>query len=185
MNKKRADRTKATRAATRAALPTKVAKRASKPPKKAGPPDVAVATALLRAVPARPAATPRLTVRMIAEPEPYAEVSIHESVVEASMEGLFEHARGALLRYQPRRVLVDMHDVEMKLSISDLNGLAKLIAGSFVGLVERLALVLRARDLPSEKFFEPSMIHRGLPTYVSVDKNDAIDWLTSRQRPRR
>jgi hypothetical protein len=135
--------------------------------------------------PAKPVGLPRLTVQMLGGPEPYAEVSIHESVVEASIEGLFEHARGALLRCQPRRVLVDMHDVETKLSISDLNGLAKLIAGSFVGLVERLALVLRPQDLPPEKFFESSMSHRGLPTYVSVDKNDAIDWLTARQWPRR
>ena len=185
MRKRRPNRTKAKRAAPKAVRPIKVAAPARKPPRRAGRPEAVVPAAVTTVAKARSAESPRLTVRMIAEPEPYAEVIIHEPVVEASMEDLFESARTDLLRYQPRRVLVDVHDVETRLSISDLNALAKLIAGSFLGLLERLALVLRPQDLPPEKFFEPSMSHRGLPTYVSVDKNDAIDWLTARQWPRR
>lgn len=178
MKEKRRDRAKAKRPATKAARRTGAAPRSRK--------SRVPARAVLAAAAASDtsAARPPLTVGMIAAPEAYAEVHIRQPVVEASMERLFEQARDALLRYQPRRVLVDMHDVEMKLSISDLNGLAKLIADSFLGLVERLALVLRPQDLPPEKFFEPSMTHRGLPTYVSVDRNDAVDWLTARQWPR-
>jgi hypothetical protein len=127
----------------------------------------------------------RLSVRMVEAAVPYAEVSIQQTVTEDSMERLFEHARAELLRHQPRRVLVDLRDAKVTLSISDLNGLVKLIAASFAGMVERLGIVLRPADLPLEKFFEPSMSNRGLPTYVTQDYDDAIGWLTTRLLPRR
>jgi len=133
----------------------------------------------------KPAEGSRLAVRMVDEPAPYAEVTVHEPVTEESIERLFEHARIELLHQKPRRVLIDMSGVLMALSISDLNGLTKLIAASYAGIVTRLAIVLRPVDLPSEKFFEPSMSNRGLPTYVSQNRNDAIDWLTANLLPPR
>jgi hypothetical protein len=122
----------------------------------------------------------RVSVKMVEGAIPYAEVSIHEPVTEDSMERLFESSRIALLRHQPRRILVDLRDAQVALSISDLNGLVKLIAASFAGTVERLGIVLRSADVPQEKFFEPSMIHRGMPTYVTQNLDDAIGWLTTK-----
>jgi hypothetical protein len=164
--------------------------RGARPVKCAGKPVVRAAKAAQRVAKpkplmGRPAQVPGLIVAMVEGPTPYAEVSIREPVTEVSMERLFNAARDDLLRHRPRRVLVNLGQAEVGLSISDLNGLAKMIAGSFVGLVERLAIVLRPEDLPLEKFFEPSMIHRGLPTYVSVDGNDAVDWLTAGKWPPR
>ncbi len=132
---------------------------------------------------AKPAPGPRLSVRMVETPAPYAEVSIHEPITEDSMERLFEATRAELLRYRPRRVLVDMSDAPMALSISDLNGLTKLVSGTFAGVVERLAVVMRPADVPPEKFFEPAMINRGMPTHVTFDMSDAIDWLTAKLLP--
>ena len=132
---------------------------------------------------AKPALGLRLSVRMVETPAPYAEVSIHEPVTEDSMERLFELTRTELLRHRPRRVLVDMSDAPMALSISDLNGLTKLVAGNFAGVVERLAVVMRPADVPPEKFFEPAMVNRGMPTHVTLDMSDAIDWLTAKFLP--
>ncbi len=133
---------------------------------------------------APPPPPPGLVVTMVDTPSSYAVVKVDEPITETSMERLFDDARLELLRQKPRRVLVDMSGTEVTLSISDLNGLVKLITTSFLGSFERLALVLRPVDLPPEKFLEPSLSHRGLPTYVSVDRNDAIDWLTAPPWPR-
>jgi hypothetical protein len=132
---------------------------------------------------AKPAPGSRLSIRMVETPAPYAEVSIHEPVTEDSIERLFELTRTELLRHSARRVLVDMSDAPMALSISDLNGLTKLVSGNFAGVVERLAVVVRPADVPTEKFFEPAMINRGMPTYVTLDVSDAIDWLTAKFLP--
>ncbi len=122
---------------------------------------------------------------MLEEPVPYAQVTIHEPITEQSMERLFQASTVELLRLRPRRVLVDMSGTRVALSISDLNGLAKLVSGSFVGIVEKMAMVLRPEDTPPEKFFEPAMSNRGMPTFVSLDRNEAVDWLTARHtRPR-
>jgi hypothetical protein len=57
------------------------------------------------------------------------------------------------------------------------------VSGNFAGVVERLAVVVRPADVPTEKFFEPAMINRGMPTYVTLDVSDAIDWLTAKFLP--
>jgi hypothetical protein len=49
-----------------------------------------------------------------------------------------------------------------------------LIAANFATKIERFAIVPRPMDMPSEKFVEPSLIHRGLPTYVTQDFDDAV-----------
>jgi hypothetical protein len=132
----------------------------------------------------RPAPT-SVAVRMIDEPAPYAEVTIHEPITEQSMERLFQTSAVELLRLRPRRVLVDMTGTRVALSISDLNNLTKLVSGSFAGIVEKMAMVLRPEDTPPEKFFEPAMSNRGMPTFVSFDRSEAVDWLTARHtRPR-
>ena len=155
-------------------------KRASEPRPRAKPPRARAAR-----TPAIPIEGPRLSIRMVEAPVPYAEVSIHEPVTEDSIEKLFEQARAGLMLSPPRRVLVDLTDAKLRLSISDLNGLAKLVAGSFAGVVERLAIVLQPVDVPAEKFFEPAMSNRGVPTFVSLERNEAIDWLTAQlHRPR-
>ena len=131
-------------------------------------------------VPPKPAPKPQLLVRMAETSPPYAEVSIHEPVTEGSMERLFEYARGELLRHRPRRVLLDLRDAPVTLSISDMNAMVKLIAANFAGSVERLAIVLRPVDEPPEKFVEPSLTHRGLPTFATSDMDDAVGWITAK-----
>lgn len=139
----------------------------------------------IRRVAAELAPERRLFVRMVEASPPYAVVSIHEPVTEGSMERLFEYGRGELLRHRPRRVLLDLRDAAVKLSISDMNALVKLIFSSFAGSVERLAIVLRPVDEPPEKFVEPSLIHRGLPTFATSDMDDAVGWITAKLlRPR-
>lgn len=137
------------------------------------------------APPVPPADSQPVSVRMMDEPAPFAEVMVAESITEDSMERLFQAAAAEILRLGARRVLVDMSNIKVDLSISDLNGLAKLIEGTLGGIVERMAMVLRPADNPAEKFFEPAMSNRGMPTYVALDRNDAVDWLTARHmRPR-
>jgi hypothetical protein len=69
------------------------------------------------------------------------------------------------------------------LSISDMHGLAKSAAGAFSGLVDRLAVVARQRDILAEKFFEPALTSRGLPTLVTDNYDDAVDWVCAKLRP--
>jgi hypothetical protein len=133
-----------------------------------------------KAAEVKPMPAPLLTVRMVEAPIPYAELTIHEPFTEHSMERIFESSRGELLRYQPRRVLADLRDASVALSISDMNGLVKLIAASFAGTIERFAVVLRPVDMPSEKFVEPSLSNRGLPTIVVQDYDDAVGWITAK-----
>jgi hypothetical protein len=51
--------------------------------------------------------------------------------------------------------------------------------------VERLAVVLQARDILPEKFFEPALTSRGLPTLATPDYPEAVYWLSSKLRPGR
>jgi hypothetical protein len=143
-------------------------KRTAKPPAEA------------QVVVAKPVAEPLVTVKMVDAAIPYAEVTIHEPLTETSMERIFESSRGELLRYQPRRVLVDVRNASIALSISDMNGLVKLIAAHFASKVERLAIVLRPVDMPPESFVEPSLSNRGLPTIVTQDFDEAVGWITAK-----
>ncbi len=116
---------------------------------------------------------------------PYLEVTIREQVTEDSMVRLFEQVRGEISSSQVKRILLDLREGSVALSISDLHGLAKMVATTFVGVLERFALVLRPQDVPPEKFFEPSVSNRGLPTFVTVDPAEAADWIAAKLRPAR
>jgi hypothetical protein len=113
----------------------------------------------------------------------YLEVTIREQVTEDSMVRLFESVRGEISRSQVKRVLVDLREGSVVLTISDLHGLAKMVATTFAGVLERFALVLRPQDVLAEKFFEPSVSNRGLPTFVTTDPAEAADWIAAKLRP--
>ena len=108
----------------------------------------------------------------------YLEISIPMPVTEASMVAVFESVRSELLGSQERRVLVDLRQGQVDLSISDLHDLAKRVA-TLAGSLEGLALVLRPQDLLADKFFEPSVNNRGIPTLATDDADEAVYWLTT------
>jgi len=58
-----------------------------------------------------------------------------------------------------------------------------MVAGRFAGQVERLALVLAVSDISPEKFFEPALTSRGLPTLATTSLDNAVDWLAAKLRP--
>jgi hypothetical protein len=131
------------------------------------------------------AAVARVSANMVEAPVPYLEVRIRERVTEVSMVGVFEQVRDEVLRHQPKRVLVDMREASVVLTISDMNGLAKMVAGVFAGVIEKLTMLMRPQDVLSEKFFEPSVNRRGLPTLVTTDPDEAIYWLMAKLKPAR
>ena len=133
----------------------------------------------------RPAEVATVIAKMAESNIPYLEVTIRERVTEDSMVRLFEGVRGEISRHQAKRVLVDLREGSVALTISDLYGLAKMVATTFAGVLERFALILRPQDLLSEKFFEPSVNNRGLPTFVTPDPEEAIYWITAKLRPAR
>jgi hypothetical protein len=61
-------------------------------------------------------------------------------------------------------------------------GLAKMVTATFAGVMERFALLLRPQDVLSERFFEPSVNHRGLPTLVTTDSEEAAYWIATKLR---
>jgi hypothetical protein len=61
-------------------------------------------------------------------------------------------------------------------------GLAKLVATAFAGVLERFALLLLPQDVLAEKFFEPSVSSRGLPTFVTTDAEEATYWISAKIR---
>ena len=114
---------------------------------------------------------------------PYLELTIREQVTEDSMVRLFDQARVEISRSQVKRVLVDLREGSVALSISDMLGLAKMVATTFVGVLERFALLLRPQDVLAEKFFEPSVSNRGLPTFETTDPAEAADWIAAKLKP--
>jgi|GEM_PF-2895254 len=126
-----------------------------------------------------------LSVRVVEARVPYLEVRISEPINEKSMVRQFERVRGEVLRRGAKQLLVDGRQSSVVLSVSDMHTLAKLVAGAFAGALECLALVLRPQDIPAEKFFEPAVTHRGLPTLVTADVDEAVYWLTARIKPSR
>jgi len=121
--------------------------------------------------------------RLVDGPIPYLEVSVRERVTEDSMVRLFEFVRGELSGCQTKRVLVDLRQGSVSLTISDMLGLAKMVATTFAGVLERLALLLLPQDVLDEKFFEPSVSSRGLPTFVTTDPEEATYWISEKIRP--
>ncbi len=118
-------------------------------------------------------------------PVPFLEVVVRERVTEESMMRVFEQVCAEVRRHSSRRVFVDMRESEVHLTISDMAGLAKLIGGEFAGKVDRLALLIRPQDMLAEKFFEPSVSTRGVPTLTTTDLGDAMHWLTASLLPPR
>jgi len=121
--------------------------------------------------------------RLVEGPIPYLEAIVREQVSEESMERVFELVRGEIFRHQAKRVLVDLREGSVSLTISDMLGLAKLVATTFAGVLERFALLLLPQDVLAEKFFEPSVSSRGLPTFVTTDPEEATYWISAKVRP--
>lgn len=153
--------------------PTKIAKRAGKKRRAKATPRAKTKVAKVSSVSAK----------MVEASIAYLEVAIREPITEDSMVRVFEQVSVEVLVHRPRRVLVDMREAPVTLTISDLNGMAKLVAGAFAGVVEKLAMILRPEDVQAEKFFEPSVNSRGLPTLVATDPDEATYWLASRLKP--
>ncbi len=121
---------------------------------------------------------------LVEAPFPYLEVRIAGPVTGDSVVNVFERVRDEVTRHLPmRKVLVDLRQGSVALTISDMHGLAKMATTSFVGVIDKLALVTRAQDILPEKFLEPSLINRGLPTRVTEDLDEAIYWLGARFKP--
>jgi hypothetical protein len=142
-------------------------------------PKAAVKTKRKRPAPAT------IVARLVEGPIPYLEATVRERVTEESMVTLFEHVRGEIALHHAKRVLVDLRQGSVALSISDMLGLAKMVAAAFAGVLERFALILRPQDVLAEKFFEPSVSNRGLPTLVTTDAEDATYWIAAKIRPSR
>ena len=134
---------------------------------------------------AAPAAVPTVVARLVEGPIPYLEAIVRERVTEASMVRLFEYVRSEIGLHHAKRVLVDMREGSVDLTISDMLGLAKLVTTTFAGVLERFAIVVRPQDLLQEKFFEPSVSNRGLPTFVTTDPEEATYWIAAKIRPAR
>jgi hypothetical protein len=103
-------------------------------------------------------------------------------VTEESMVRLFERVSGEIALHRAKRVLVDVRGGSVALTISDMLGLAKMVASTFAGVLERFALLLRPEDVGAEKFFEPSVSNRGLPTFVTTDPEEATYWIAAKIR---
>jgi hypothetical protein len=120
--------------------------------------------------------------RLVDGPIPYLEAIVREKVSEETMVRVFELVRVEILRYQAKRLLVDLREGSVSLTISDMLGLAKLVATAFAGVLERFALLLLPQDVLAEKFFEPSVSSRGLPTFVTTDAEEATYWISAKIR---
>jgi hypothetical protein len=117
------------------------------------------------------------------DPVPHLVVQVSGVLDEKSMTSIFKRAGERVAALAPKRVLVDLRSCRVALSISDMNGLVKMVAAAFTGTVERLAVVMQAREILPEKFFEPALTSRGLPTVVTADYAESVYWLSSRLRP--
>jgi hypothetical protein len=125
---------------------------------------------------------PTVVMRVVEGPIPYLEAVVREQVSEDTMVHVFEVVRNEIALHQAKRVLVDLREGSVALTISDMLGLAKLVAKTFAGVMERLALLLRPQDVLDEKFFEPSVNSRGLPTFVTTDPAEAAYWIAAKLR---
>jgi hypothetical protein len=119
----------------------------------------------------------------VEDPVPHLLVQISGLLDADSMAGIFRRAGQKVAAASSKRVLVDMRECRVALSIADMHGLVKMIAAAFAGTVERLAVVLQVRDILPEKFFEPALTSRGVPTLATPDYAEGLYWLASRLRP--
>jgi len=132
-----------------------------------------------------PPEAPSLEFTSVAVEQPVAHLLLRTSGVldENSVTTFFQRASEILLASKPKRVLVDLRESKVTLSISDMHGLVKMAASGLSGLVGRLAVVLKESDILTEKFFEPALTRRGLPTLATTDYEEALYWLSSKLRP--
>lgn len=123
---------------------------------------------------------PSVTAQMVAVPVEHLEVQIEGPVTETSIVHVFEQVRDEVARQVVKKVLIDLRQGSVSLTISDMHGLAKMIVQRFAGTIDKIAIVPRSEDIFHDKFLEPSLVNRGLPTLVTSDFEEAIDWLSSR-----
>jgi len=128
------------------------------------------------------AAEPAVESTVIDTSPPYLALRVRASITEASMVPVFEAICEEIRRNGAHRVLVDLRESSVELSISDMLGIAKMTASNFSGVLERLALLVRPQDLLSEKFFEPSVSSRGVPAFVTSDAAEAKYWIASKTK---
>jgi hypothetical protein len=124
-----------------------------------------------------------VTAVSIEAPVPHLQLRVSGVLDESSMAGFFEKAGEEVRAAKAKRVLVDLRECKVTLSISDMHGLVKMVASEFSGTVERLSLLLQERDILPEKFFEPALTSRGLPTLATTDDEEALYWLSTKLRP--
>ncbi len=138
---------------------------------------------------AAPAGTsaPAIDVTVVAVAEPVAHLLLRVSgtLDEGSLSGYFQRLGAVILDAKARRVLLDLRACSVRLSIADMHGLVKMIAGQFAGVVDKLAVVMAPSDILPEKFFEPALTSRGVPTLATASFDDAVDWLAAKLRPGR
>jgi hypothetical protein len=123
------------------------------------------------------------TAESVAAPTPHFALRASGVLDESSMVSFFERVEKMISSSNARRVLVDLRGASVALSISDMHGLVKMAAGRFAGTVDRLSVVLKESDILPEKFFEPALTNRGLPTLATTDYDEALDWLSAKLRP--
>jgi hypothetical protein len=132
----------------------------------------------------KPPAVSSVSAQMVETPFPHLEVRIAGPITSDSVVKVFERVRTEINRQlSTKKVLVDLRQGSIALTISDLHGLAKMVATNFVGAIDKLAFVMRAQDILPEKFLEPSLTNRGLPTLATEDLDEAIYWLGTRFKP--
>jgi hypothetical protein len=117
-----------------------------------------------------------------ADPVPHLLLRVSGILDEDSLSDYFERVGQAIVDTQSRRILADLRTCSVRLSIADMHGLVKMAAARFAGFVDRLALVLSPSDIPPEKFFEPALTSRGVPTMATETFDDAVDWLAAKLR---
>jgi hypothetical protein len=120
---------------------------------------------------------------IVAEPAAHLLLRISGRVDGDTASALFERVRNEVDAAQPKRVLVDLRECSIALTISDMNDVVKMCAACFAGRVQRVALVLKAHDILPDKFFEPALTWRGVPTVTTDDYDDAVEWLSGKSRP--
>jgi hypothetical protein len=123
------------------------------------------------------------TSELMVEPVVYLLLRTSGVLDETSVGDFFERVSHSVLASKAKRVLVDLRECKVTLTISDMHDLVKLVAPGFAGVVERLAIVVTKSDILPEKFFEPALTSRGVPTLATVDYDEGLYWLSSKLRP--
>lgn len=123
------------------------------------------------------------TTALSEQPAPHLLLRASGVIDEDSVSSFFERVSPILAASKAKRILVDLRECNVILSISDMHGLVKMAARGFSGLVDRLALVLKNGDILPEKFFEPALTSRGLPTFATTDYDEALYWIAAKLRP--